>query len=487
MANDRLDQMRDSAERIYLNETNAYVNALKTESLYHVISQIPIIHQQPCYIKLNEAGQMEMRVKEMKGTAEDPPANYQHIGYGFHREFLLMRPGLGFKIPFGVGNLRITFNGTDTFNGLFHEMESAFSAQPAYFRCILPLGGGNTPSTFLETATFSTGPGFRAAGLFKINIADCQLRIFDYKLDDNKERLFIDAIVPCAYALFKKAVDAFLIHYGWISGNLIRERMLILIAADAHITQIKHFSFYKLDESKSGLAAIRPRDIIDFIKKEDLQERYLNSKILSDLIERSLIDDAFLRAATVISESHGYPMEIRASTYSVALETLKNIIIEQNQDKINPVKNKSTARNLAKVMKETVVQHSQEDDFNNRELYLQRIDQLNQVGNTDSFLKAFELMGLQLNDKDKDCLKKRNDFLHGRIPFDSQPNEYVNTELATVVMRLHLLLCALLLKMVGYNGHVFNNLRYRFLELEDEPIYRNLADPQKDLYVPKQQ
>ncbi|RZA01101.1 MAG: hypothetical protein EOP47_11955 [Sphingobacteriaceae bacterium] len=487
MAKETLEQMRETAERLYLDETNIYLNSLKAESTYQIISQFPTINKQPCHIKLNDDGEMEMRVTEMKSTPENPPASYQHAGYGFHHRFWLARPESGFNVRFGVGSLNISFGGADTFKGKFYELESAIGKQSAYFRCVLPVGQGEPPSTYLESKPFVIGQSLRGAGLVKIKIADCEIKIFDYRLDDKKTYLFIDAVVPCSYEIFKKVIDIFLIHYGWISGCLIRKRMIILIATDPGITNIKHFSYYKLDESKKGLEAVRPRDIVDFIKTEDLLERYLNSKVLSNLIEYSLENSAFLRAATIISESHGYPLEIKASTYSVALETLKNIIIEKNQDKINPIKIKTVARDIVKILKETVNNHLQESDFNNRDLYLQRIEQLNQIGNTDSFMKAFELMGLYLNDKDRDCLTKRNDFLHGRIPFEEQPGQPINTELATVVMRLHLLLCALMLKMTGYSGFLFNNMRYRFPELENEPIYRNLSYIDRDLYVNQSQ
>lgn len=475
MAHESLKQMRETAERFYLDETIEFLNSLKKESVYQIISQIPTIHQQPCYIKLNKQGEMAMRVTDMKGTPEDPPANYQHIGYGFHRQFLLVQPNRAFNVPFGVRGLSVQFGGQDRFTGTFHEMESKLNSGPFFYRCILPMDNAECPLTYIESLPFNIGGSLRVKGLIKITVAGNQLNIFDFELADKKQYLFIDSTKPGGYVLFKKAVEAFLIHYGWISGNLIRKRMFILLATDAAIRKIQHFSYYKLSESKHGREAIRPRDLIDFVSKETLEkERYLNNLVLSRLIESSLNDPAFLRAATIIAESHGYPLEIRAATYSVALETLKNIIIEQNQSKINPVKNKTIAKQIAKRLKEVVVQFP-ESNFNNLQLYLQRINQLNQVGNTDSFLKAFELVGLRLTQSDKECLKKRNDFLHGRIPFDPQPEDHQNTELTAVVLRLHLLLCALMLKMAGYSGFMFNNLRFRFLSLHNEPIYRNLT------------
>ncbi|MCF0040819.1 hypothetical protein [Dyadobacter fanqingshengii] len=474
MKKESIEELRDRSEGFSLDATLAYIEELKTEKEYKIVSPYPTINGQLCRLVMDEEGLFTLWVKEMLSSPENPPVTYQYDGYGFHRPFLLLGREGFFKVPSGVGSLSMTFNASDSFNCKIVELESQLQASPHFFRCILPMGSAERHATYVESVSFNVGTTLHYRGLTKFRTRGIQINLFDYRLADGNNCWFVDTGDKCNYEDFKQIVEALIVHYGWIAGNLIRDTMTILFSDDRAFNHIKHHSFYRLSGSKRGLEAIRPRDMTDFVPKQDLEgERYLSTKTLTSLIELSLTNSAFYRACTILAESHEYPLEIRASTYSVVLETLKNIILEANSEKINSIKNRTDAKALIKDLKAVVAAVSP-SKFNNLLAVNQRIEQLNQVGNTDSFYKVFELLGLSLSATDKECLKKRNDFLHGRLPFEDVRQEYLKSELATVVFRMHLLLCALLLKMGGFSGYLFNNIRYRFPELKNEPVYRKL-------------
>ncbi|MCF0052095.1 hypothetical protein LXM25_18655 [Dyadobacter sp. LJ53] len=474
MKKDSIEELRDRSEGFSLEATRAYIEELKMEKAYKIVSPYPTIDGQPCRMAMNEEGLFSLLVKEMSSSAQNPPVNYQYDGYGFNRPFVLLGREGSFKVPLGVGSFSMTFNGSDMFNCTIVELESQLQELPHFFRCVLPMGSAERHATYIESVSFNVGTTLHFGGLTKLKIRGIQINLFDCALQDGKKCWFVEAADKCNYEYFKQIVEGLIIHYGWISGNLIRDKMIILFSDDREFNHIKHHSFYRLSGSKRGLEAIRPRDMVDFVPKQDQgEERYLSTTTLTSLVELSLTNSAFYRACTILAESHEYPLEIRASTYSVVLETLKNIIIDANSEKINPVKSRADAKALIKELKAVVAAVSP-SKFNNLTAVNQRIEQLNQVGNTDSFYKIFELSNLSLSPTDKECLKKRNDFLHGRIPFEDERQEYSKSELAAIVFRMHLLLCALLLKMGGFSGYLFNNLRYRFPELKNEPIYRKL-------------
>jgi len=177
-----------------------------------------------------------------------------------------------------------------------------------------------------------------------------------------------------------------------------------------------------------------------------------------------------------MTESSNYPLEIKASTYSVALETIKNIIIEDNQEKINPFKSKKVASSTIKILK-SEIEKIDDSEFNSKESVLNKVEQLNQVGNKDSLILSFKLLNLTLTEDDKRCINMRNDFLHGRIPYNSESGDKDN-ELQHIVYKLHLLVTSLIMKNAGYSGLMLNYIKLvellYFKKKIEEPLFRRI-------------
>ena len=114
--------------------------------------------------------------------------------------------------------------------------------------------------------------------------------------------------------------------------------------------------------------------------------------------------------------------------------------------------------------------------FNNRNVILNKIENINQLSNIDSILQSFKLLGIDLTDNDTFCIKRRNDFLHGKIPFENEMDQSMKiTELRLIAFKLHFLICVLLLKMAGYNGYLMNfatflKLRLNYGEIKEPPF-----------------
>ena len=74
-------------------------------------------------------------------------------------------------------------------------------------------------------------------------------------------------------------------------------------------------------------------------------------------------------------------------------------------------------------------------------------------------------------------LVERNNFLHGKIPFESEvPRK--NFEIQHIVYKLHMLLCSLVLKYSGYKGFILNNIKLidlvYFKKNINEPLLRQI-------------
>jgi len=471
---ERYEQMKSSAEKILISPTSKFIKDLNSEQSFKIISPYPTIHKVDFFSRLDASGELLFRVPEMNRESKVAPATFQNIGYGLLKPFMVSRNNKVHLLQMGVDTLRISLS-SEIFRGSIRQFESMDKSETPFFRATIPIiKEVAVLARYFLTEPFSTETSFRAGGLMKLRVNGFSFRIFDYELE-KQNHLFIDALSSMTYDKFIQCVKSFSSVFGLVSGYFFRDRILIFRSQDINIEHIYDYSYLKIDKSKSGLEAVRPRDMIDFFPdKQRREDRYLGPNILEGLMERCLEDDRFFRAINIISESHGYPLEIRASTYSVALETLKNIIIEANEEKINPIKTKTLARELVSKLKK-VVNDFDDNNFNNKKLILQKIEHLNQIGNTDSFSKAFELLNLKLSDKDLQAINKRNDFLHGRLPFQDEEELTKEKELQLVTLRLHFLLCSLILKMCKYDGYLVNNIRLNFQEMTDESVYRNIS------------
>ncbi len=299
--------------------------------------------------------------------------------------------------------------------------------------------------------------------------------MYDYNYEKNRY-LFIETEGKFNYEEFEKIIESVIYCFGIVSGYVVRDEVYILKSNTCKFEKIEGFQIRKIEDTLKGIQAISPRDHKDFDKTLTKKE-YLSETVFSNLIQQCLNDPRLLRAIKIITESFEYPFEIQAATYSVSLETIKNIIIEKNEEKINPFKDKKIAGQVIADLKK-VIELVDITNFNSKETVLKKIEQLNQIGNTDSFFAMFHLLTIKLNEDDERCITKRNDFLHGRIPFENEPEDFKNNELKHIVYKYHFLLCAAILKNAGFSGYLMNNLRFAGeLQLNKkiyEPFFRKI-------------
>ncbi len=163
------------------------------------------------------------------------------------------------------------------------------------------------------------------------------------------------------------------------------------------------------------------------------------------------------------------------------MEALRNFVLGDDKDFERPIKNRDIASKIRKSLLKTLLEYPAEY-FNDIDSIRKKLDNMNQYGNTEGFIKMFEIYNVKLSKEDIESLKKRNDFLHGRIPAVSGAIEE-NREFIIVLFRLHLLLSALIIKMGGYEGYFANNIRWKYRELSDEPVFRSFSES-NDLYYP---
>lgn len=87
-----------------------------------------------------------------------------------------------------------------------------------------------------------------------------------------------------------------------------------------------------------------------------------------------------------------------------------------------------------------------------------KLNDMNRAFNSDKLSSLLIHYNYPLTSEDKDYLKKRNYFLHGRQ--DNKENmEEISDHLFASALALHRLCFSTVLLMAGYDGYILNNLR----------------------------
>lgn len=301
-------------------------------------------------------------------------------------------------------------------------------------------------------------------GLIEVSVKGKYYQIFKHKNEDtNRKYLIIDSLEKNDFDEFKNNTNALILAFGFVTGNLHFGEYYYHTDNRTKPNNIGDFvAYYKKTESIITNASIfSPSDFHDylkFLKQEDLLKKidlYLSRESFSKITEQIARNETFARCITLIIQgNHNNNLLLRSGIYSIALETLTNIIYEENQEKINPIQDKKLATTIQEKFKEIVKEYDAFLTEYGIAIINSKINDLNKPTNSKKLTKPFELYGIQLSKKDIEILNHRNKFLHGSSPFDESKLIEKEKELKYISSRLLSLIVILALKYCNYRGHV---------------------------------
>jgi hypothetical protein len=449
------DEIANNARYVSISRTETFLKQLFSKQSFRIKSTYPTIDT--IFLEL-EKGDRCFTFKADQILPIGPPVKFQNKGYGFEDSFDLITENKSFSVPAGVRSFSISL-GDEEFpiKGQITELKSNRIENISIFRAILPLSGfDKRPVELIKSQAFKSDTWIRAFGFIELQINGKHINLFDARVNGS-ESLIIECTEHIDLQSFENIMSGLVYSFGLISGSLIRNEIFFLQYENNRFEDVLGFYFKKIEDSLTGLAAIDPRLFAHVTETKKIDAFYITPSIFQRMIEKSVNDRRFIRAVKMITESSRFPLEIKASTYSVALETMKNIIIEDNTTKINPFKNKHKANEIIKILKK-ILEPISDEEFNNKRSVINKLDQLNQIGNKEGFLLSFKLLSIALSKDDERCLIERNNFLHGKIPFENEL-PVKNFEIQHIVYKLHMLLCSLILKYSGYSGFILNNIK----------------------------
>ena len=239
------------------------------------------------------------------------------------------------------------------------------------------------------------------------------------------------------------------------------------------------------DSIKSGYSPIYSNAYGYLHPDRALAEKYSSLLRPVSLYEFSLLCEKihksldFSSTLMLILESSIASLLFMPGGYSIALETLSDLVIGKRKLKLAPIKDKSVSRKIRKEILEVLDKNSLTISPEDLATLQKRIDQLNQTTNKSRLKAPFDLLKIIINDEDLEVLETRNDFLHGRVPDMTnagltRSTERISKDLYYCSMRFYTLLNIIILKWIGYDNRVVNYPKihegYTKIHLDEEPF-----------------
>lgn len=261
---------------------------------------------------------------------------------------------------------------------------------------------------------------------------------------------------------------------GYMTGYLAGDKGYFFAYSNAKMETPKHVyfvtfrktiqSFYSpIHSNPYSWTSSIPRKTADSLSKRgDIKP--ISQDIFSGLCQKLHESTEFTSVIMLILESATASLLFMPGGFAIALESLSKLILEESKpEKLKPVPSK-IMKGILKQYKEIIDQYSAEITPEIRSLMHHRLEQINQPTNKAKLRLPFELLGLDLSEKDLQILDSRNDFLHGQIPDITKAGkerslERKNKDMHYAALRFSTLLNKLIFKWLTYDGHILNQVR----------------------------
>lgn len=347
----------------------------------------------------------------------------------------------------------------------------------AHFRLIIEVSEDHL-TTILSGEGYKCEETTYGHGYTKIIAENIEYHIFRYDIE-GKNYLIIECYEKTNFLNFKNVCDLIIKVIAFLTGNWYQKEYFIFSYNSNKFINSKSFYFESLGNSViTNQKMINPSEFREFIDakkniKSLLTDHFFPSNIFSKLIENLIIKKEFERALELIIEGKSSSSAIiKCSVFHVALETIIGLIHKGNKKFFEPIKNTDSLEKIKGKLQSIIDKSKDEINELEYEVLSKKIKYLNSPFNKDRMIKAFELFNIELPKELKKILSSRNDFLHGKTPYKEHLVKTKIKELNLDADRIHLLVSILILRYVGYKGHIKNFAGYRLAS----EIYYNEAD-----------
>ncbi|MBN8674277.1 MAG: hypothetical protein J0L56_09090 [Chitinophagales bacterium] len=345
-----------------------------------------------------------------------------------------------------------------------------------YLRLMIPVLKGHPKIGSIKRYWYDCDLKATEHALIKVYIHKHEYHFFIFRNKDSCY-LVIDSTKPVQLADFRKVVVSISNGFGFLFGDLFMDEGILLSSANAQFDTIENIWFSTYRESiYSGYAVytVNPYSIYNVTGQtreevdrnvEEIRKWYekildFDDELFSKLCTKFYDSEPFSRAAIVVLQANTLALEIKGSAYSIAMEAITAVMIEENHLKIpKPISDDTVAKSLIKEFMDKVEEFFPKKDPATKDIYSilkTRISNLNKPTNADKLRKPFELFGYVLKDYEKEVIKHRDVFQHGGLPGDPESPDAVFQDVYYSCMVLHRMIVILVLKYIGFSGYIIN-------------------------------
>ncbi|KAA5536224.1 hypothetical protein F0919_00735 [Taibaiella lutea] len=305
--------------------------------------------------------------------------------------------------------------------------------------------------------------------LIELSIIGQPLHFYIYGKENLKEKfLFVESIDQIEYEKFSCIINEVLLCIAYLTGISVGKEIFTLVnhpnesykaypychsIYKENIQSNKYGTILKLDDGITEHSTIFYKNGLEFLKT---------------IIEKCILSTQYRRAILLLIKANSEEDYIKTTIYSVALESMCKLMYEKKP--INPIPEKKLASQIRDDLKKIINHHAkdlQEESIAKLNNY---VNNINRPSNSDMLTKPFVENNIKLNELDLQAINHRNDFLHGRLPYDSGTHE-----LSIIALRLLYCVSCLILKYSGYIGglnyYSFHYQHYNNLKKEGNPYY----------------
>lgn len=329
-------------KKAYLANSFALLNRLSKWESYRIRSDYSPLNNRP--IKIRRISRcFEFMVDDFNMVKD--MVKYQSIGYGLGRPFkLISNNKLKLEFPSGASSFSIRLKDSPyNINGTVNEVTSFDfeNDNTCFIRCIIPLPTSvEPPNTYIENVRFTIDEKILLHGLIEIKVNNTLYWIYSTK-NNNEGKLIIESKEKTDLSKFFPAYDSIIYSLSLISGFLARDEVFIIKAQSQDFLESESFYLKKqLNSIDSLMEIISPTLVIQTGVHEKIN-RFLPKETFESLVNLLTSNETFFRSVSILTQSNKLPKELQASSYCVSLETVKNAILENDKEIVNPIKKPS--------------------------------------------------------------------------------------------------------------------------------------------------
>jgi hypothetical protein len=364
-----------------------------------------------------------------------------------------------------------------------HKITSGICSSDMYYRIVLQTED-NILLPFQMPVQVFNWENACCTGMMKTTINNVGFDIFEITFQKTKY-MIIDCNEKSNVENFYDYVLSILVSIGFLTSRFIQDDCCILASNDIEYKFIDYIEYRSLRKSiKMPFRFLDNNsfnyfDLVEAKKHLDDMPAILQNHF-DNMVNLCYSNVEILNSLFMFIVSSNYPLDTKPACVSVAMEGMCGYIMEQNKNRVNPIKDKSLAKRFKHELFLLLSKYENEISTNSPEgltILKRKIENINSPTNQEKLIKPFELMQLELKEYEKTAIKNRNNFLHSNLEYelgrDIKERDSIAHQLFFTCCVLDRLFYELVLKLIKYDGKMVNNIKafeHIFGEMPDENI-----------------